>query len=59
MCELIFFFFFFFCKNVYIGGGFVFGDLQADANFCMVVRNRVGILVIDVDYRMSPGELLI
>lgn len=35
----------------------MFGDLQADANFCLAVSDRVGILVVDVDYRMAPGKL--
>ncbi|KAJ5683279.1 triacylglycerol lipase [Penicillium macrosclerotiorum] len=36
------------------GGGFVLGDLTGDAELCMQVRNKVGIIVIDVDYRLSP-----
>lgn len=39
------------------GGGFIFGDLTGDAELCMLVRDRVGILVVDVDYRLSPGML--
>ncbi|KAF2813021.1 alpha/beta-hydrolase [Mytilinidion resinicola] len=36
------------------GGGFVFGDLTADAEFCMMLKDRLGIIVIDVDYRLCP-----
>lgn len=39
------------------GGGFVLGGLEGDAEICMLVRDRVGILVVDVDYRMAPGEI--
>ena len=37
------------------GGGYTFGDLSGDAELCMLIRNRVGILVLDVDYRLCPG----
>lgn len=40
----------------YHGGGFVFGDLTADAEFCMLLRNEVGLMVVDVDYRLCPGK---
>lgn len=40
----------------YLGGGFVLGGLTGDAELCMLMRNRVGIIVMDVDYRLSPGE---
>lgn len=40
----------------FLGGGFVLGDLTGDAELCMLMRNRVGIIVMDVDYRLSPGE---
>ena len=41
------------------GGGFTFGDLTGDAEICMTIRNRVGIMVMDVDYRLTPGKLRI
>jgi acetyl esterase/lipase len=41
------------------GGGFVFGDLTADGKWCMTLRNRVGLFVVDVDYRLMPGTMLI
>lgn len=37
------------------GGGYTLGDLTVDAELCMLIRNRVGITVIDVDYRLCPG----
>ncbi|KAI8658793.1 Abhydrolase-3 domain-containing protein [Fusarium keratoplasticum] len=36
------------------GGGFTFGDLTGDAELCMEWRNRLGIMVIDVNYRHCP-----
>ncbi|KAH7014553.1 Alpha/Beta hydrolase protein [Microdochium trichocladiopsis] len=36
------------------GGGWVYGDLTGDAALCLSIRNRLGIMVADVDYRMSP-----
>jgi acetyl esterase/lipase len=36
------------------GGGHVFGDLTVDAGWCVKVRDRVGCVVIDVDYRLCP-----
>ena len=39
------------------GGGFVLGDLTGDAELMMLVRNLVGIMVVDVDYRLAPGKL--
>ncbi|OJJ45158.1 hypothetical protein ASPZODRAFT_134567 [Penicilliopsis zonata CBS 506.65] len=36
------------------GGGFVFGSLQADALFCLKVRDRAGLVVVDVNYRHCP-----
>ncbi|KAJ2972707.1 hypothetical protein NQ176_g7007 [Zarea fungicola] len=36
------------------GGGYTLGDLTVDAELCMLIRNRVGITVIDVDYRLCP-----
>ncbi|EXJ92788.1 hypothetical protein A1O3_01340 [Capronia epimyces CBS 606.96] len=38
----------------YHGGGFCFGDLTEDAEYCMTVCERVGIVVVDVDYRLCP-----
>ncbi|KAH8201382.1 hypothetical protein TruAng_004465 [Truncatella angustata] len=40
------------------GGGFTFGDLNSDAKICMAIRNRLGILVADVDYRLRPEHAL-
>lgn len=40
------------------GGGFVLGDLTGDAELMMLVRNRLGIMVVDVDYRLAPGKCL-
>ncbi|KAL6360658.1 hypothetical protein LRP88_06365 [Fusarium phalaenopsidis] len=36
------------------GGGFTFGDLTGDAELCMEWRNRLGIMVMDVNYRHCP-----
>ncbi|KAJ6439782.1 zinc finger transcription factor 1 [Purpureocillium lavendulum] len=36
------------------GGGYTFGSLQGDAELCMLIRDRVGIVVLDVDYRLCP-----
>ncbi|KAI0381935.1 Alpha/Beta hydrolase protein [Hypomontagnella monticulosa] len=36
------------------GGGWTFGDLTGDAEICMAIRNRLGIIVMDVDYRLAP-----
>ncbi|OWP05180.1 hypothetical protein B2J93_3311 [Marssonina coronariae] len=36
------------------GGGFVFGDLSSDGTFCKYVRDRLSIVVVDVDYRLCP-----
>ncbi|TQB69257.1 hypothetical protein MPDQ_002126 [Monascus purpureus] len=41
------------------GGGFVLGGLEGDAEICMLVRDRVGILVVDVDYRMAPEHAFV
>jgi acetyl esterase/lipase len=40
----------------YHGGGFIFGDLDMDGEWCMRMRNEVGILIVDVDYRRMPGK---
>ncbi|KAL2418599.1 hypothetical protein ABEF91_004295 [Exophiala dermatitidis] len=39
------------------GGGFAFGGLKSDAELCMLVRNNVGLLVVDVEYRLTPENL--
>lgn len=39
------------------GGGFIFGDLSSDATFCKIVCERIGIVVVDVNYRLCPGEI--
>jgi acetyl esterase/lipase len=36
------------------GGGHVFGDLTVDAIWCVKVRDSVGCVVVDVDYRLCP-----
>lgn len=36
------------------GGGFMFGDLQSDSVWCMLASQEVGIVVVDVDYRLCP-----
>lgn len=38
-----------------LGGGFVFGSLDADSRFCMSIREQVGLTVVDVNYRHCPG----
>ncbi|KAI1871428.1 uncharacterized protein JN550_004422 [Neoarthrinium moseri] len=35
-------------------GGFTFGDLSSDASICMKLRSQLGILVVDIDYRLRP-----
>ncbi|CAK7212872.1 hypothetical protein SBRCBS47491_001611 [Sporothrix bragantina] len=37
------------------GGGFVFGDLTNDAEYCLHVRDTLPMVVVDVDYRKCPG----
>lgn len=37
-----------------LGGGFCFGDLTEDAQWCMAVCKQVGIIVVDVNYRLCP-----
>lgn len=39
-----------------LGGGFVFGSLDADARFCLTLRDRLSLVVVDVNYRHCPGE---
>ncbi|KAI0127672.1 Alpha/Beta hydrolase protein [Xylariales sp. AK1849] len=36
------------------GGGFTSGDLTSDAQICMQIRTRLGIIVADIDYRLRP-----
>ncbi|KAF2105008.1 alpha/beta-hydrolase [Rhizodiscina lignyota] len=36
------------------GGGFVFGDLTADAAFCERLQQRLPIITLDVEYRLCP-----
>ncbi|KAL1889736.1 hypothetical protein Sste5346_008722 [Sporothrix stenoceras] len=36
------------------GGGFVFGDLTNDAEYCLHVRDTLPLVVVDVDYRKCP-----
>lgn len=38
----------------YHGGGFVFGSLAVDKDFCRRVCQEVGAVVFDVDYRLAP-----
>lgn len=38
----------------YHGGGWVFGDLATDAEFCKRIVNELGCVVFDVDYRLAP-----
>lgn len=37
-----------------VGGGWTFGGLTGDAEICNDIKDRLGILVVDVDYRLSP-----
>lgn len=36
------------------GGGFVLGDLDSHDNLCRVLSNRMGAMVVAVDYRRAP-----
>lgn len=36
------------------GGGWVFGGLFVDADFCRRVCKETGAVVFDVDYRLAP-----
>ncbi|KAK3619755.1 hypothetical protein LTR56_023840 [Elasticomyces elasticus] len=38
----------------YHGGGWVLGGLNSEAAWCRSVCNKLGIKIIDVDYRMAP-----
>lgn len=39
-----------------LGGGFVFGSLQTDSKFCLTLRDRLSLVIVDVNYRHCPGE---
>ncbi|KUJ14215.1 esterase, partial [Mollisia scopiformis] len=46
-------------KPVYVnfhGGGWVFGGLPTDFDFCKQVAKECGAVVFDVDYRLAPEE---
>lgn len=46
-------------KPVYVnfhGGGWVFGGLATDFDFCKRVARDTGAVVFDVDYRLAPEE---
>jgi|TARA_R100000005_G_scaffold96344_1_gene82561 acetyl esterase/lipase len=36
------------------GGGFVFGNLESEHATCLAISRRLGIVVVSVDYRLSP-----
>jgi len=38
----------------YHGGGWVFGNLTMDTEFCKRLVNELGCVVFDVDYRLAP-----
>ncbi|KAE8550096.1 hypothetical protein TMatcc_001168 [Talaromyces marneffei ATCC 18224] len=40
------------------GGGFVFGSFHADAKFCMTLRDRLSLVVVDVNYRHCPETIM-
>lgn len=42
--------------SISIGGGYCFGDLTSDGALCMKTRTEVGLIVVDVDYRLTPGQ---
>lgn len=37
----------------------MFGDLTADAQICLEYRDKAGVLVMDIDYRLAPGWFLV
>ncbi len=44
-------------RPVYVnfhGGGWVFGGLGTDFDFCKRLAHEVGVVAFDVDYRLSP-----
>ncbi|KAF8851197.1 hypothetical protein BDZ45DRAFT_539841, partial [Acephala macrosclerotiorum] len=46
-------------KLVYVnfhGGGWVFGGLPTDFDFCKRIANETGAVCFDVDYRLAPEE---
>lgn len=38
----------------YHGGGWVFGDIETDVEFCKRIAVEVGAVVFDIEYRCSP-----
>ncbi|TVY75967.1 AB hydrolase superfamily protein B1A11.02 [Lachnellula suecica] len=38
------------------GGGFCFGDLSSDAQFCRDAASKYNAVVVDVDYRLAPAN---
>lgn len=36
------------------GGGWVFGNLDTDQEFCKMIAHKLGCVVFDVDYRLAP-----
>ena len=36
------------------GGGFVFGNLESEHATCLAISRQLGIVVVSVDYRLSP-----
>ncbi|XDG04503.1 hypothetical protein ABKA04_004118 [Annulohypoxylon sp. FPYF3050] len=38
----------------YHGGGFVIGGLESDLSFCRNACQRIGCIIVNVDYRMAP-----
>ncbi|KAI1389705.1 alpha/beta hydrolase fold protein [Hypoxylon trugodes] len=38
----------------YHGGGFVIGGLESDVSLCRKICQRVGCIIVNVDYRLSP-----
>lgn len=35
----------------------MFGSLHTDARICMLIRDLIPLVVLDVDYRLCPGML--
>ncbi|KAF2167563.1 hypothetical protein M409DRAFT_66074 [Zasmidium cellare ATCC 36951] len=40
------------------GGGFVLGNLRSDAHLCAQFCDVLGIMVLDVDYRLAPAHTI-